>query len=147
MTFTPEQFDKLATKDDLKNFATKDDLKNFVTKTEFKEEISKLATKNEFAELKKEVSETKENVNLLFEKVEVLSVLVLSHDDKLNKLEEKSDIIIENISHLQTAIDGLVCEHKSQQLEFTSNISAHDRFETRITKIEKHLDLKPSPGY
>lgn len=70
MSLSAEQFNKLATKDDLKNFVTKDELNVF---------------KNEF------------------------------HD--------VMDVIIKKLDNMEHA--------------FISNQVAHDRFETRITKIEK----------
>ncbi len=76
MTLTPEQFNKLATKDDLKD----------------------LVTKNEIGDFKNDVM------------------------DNFDKVVKKLDDI----------------EHA-----FVSNQAAHDRFEKRITRIEKHLDLDP----
>lgn len=75
MTLTPEQFNKLATKEDLKEF------------------------------LKKEEFE-----------------------------EAKSEIL--------GAVDAVM--HKLDDIEhaFVSNQAAHDRFETRLQRIEKHLGLK-----
>ena len=77
MTLTPEQFNKLATKEDLKDFATK------------------------------------EEMNKKFD--EVLSAT----DAVMKKLD--------NIEHA-----------------FVSNLSAHDRFEKKITRAEKHLELAPA---
>lgn len=76
MTLTPEQFNKLA---------TKEDLKDFVTKTE-----------------------------LTGAKSEILGAV----DSVMKKLDD--------------------IEHA-----FVSNMAAHDRFEKRLTRIEKHLDLSP----
>ena len=74
MTLTPKQFDKLATKEDLKNYATLDNVRDF--------------------------------------KDEVLTAV--------DKVMTKLDVI----------------EHA-----FVSNQAAHDRFEQRISNIEKHLNL------
>lgn len=77
MTLTPEQFNKLATKEDLKNFHTKDEM------------------------------------------------------------EQKFDQVL-------TAIDGLAHKLDKQEMDFVSNIAAHDRFEERITKVENQLNPKPA---
>ena len=76
MTLTPEQFNKLATKEDLKEFLKKE----------------------EFGEAKNEI----------FGAVDAV----------MHKLD--------NIEHA-----------------FVSNQAAHDRFEGRLERIEKHLDLSP----
>ena len=77
MTITPEQFNKIALKEDLKGLATKDEL----TKV----------------------------------KSEILGAV----DSVVKKLD--------NIEHA-----------------FVSNLSAHDRFEKKITRAEKHLELAPA---
>ena len=80
MTLTPEQFNKLA---------TKEDLKDFVKKTEL--------------------------------------------------AEAKSEIL--------GAVDAVM--HKLDDIEhaFVSNQAAHDRFESRLERIEKHLGLNPLFNY
>jgi len=78
MTLTPEQFNKLATKDDLSSF---------------KQEIKgSMVTKQEF-----------HNV---------------------------MDVVIKKLDDIEHA--------------FVSNQAAHDRFENRLERIEKHLGLKVS---
>ena len=76
MTLTPEQFNKLATKEDLKELLKKEDFE-----------------------------------------------------------EAKSEIL--------GAVDAVM--HKLDDIEhaFVSNQAAHDRFENRIERLEKHLGLKP----
>ena len=76
MTLTPEQFNKLATKEDLKDFVTKGELR-----------------------------------------------------------EVKSEIL--------GAVNAVM--HKLDDIEhaFVSNQAAHDRFESRLVRIEKHLGLNP----
>lgn len=76
MTLTPEQFNKIALKEDLKNFATK---------------------------------------------------------EEMNK---KFDQVL-------TAVDSVVKKLNNIEHAFVSNLVAHDRFEKRITKVEKHLELSP----
>lgn len=74
MTLTPEQFNLIATKEDLKEFAKSAEIQQM---------------KNE----------------------------ILSSNDKLSKK-------LDNIEHA-----------------FVSNLAAHDRFEKRLIRIEKHLNL------
>lgn len=76
MTLTPEQFNRIALKEDLKDFAKRVEIQ------QMKDEI-------------------------------------LASNDKLSKK-------LDNIEHA-----------------FVSNQAAHDRYEKRITRIEKHLDLSP----
>ena len=76
MTLTPEQFNKLATKEDLNNFYQKDEM-----------------------------------------------------DNKFDKV--------------LTAVDGVMKKLDDIEHAFVSNQAAHDRFEERLTRIEKRLDLKP----
>ena len=76
MTLTPEQFNKLATKEDLNNFYPKDEM-----------------------------------------------------DNKFDKV--------------LTAVDGVMKKLDDIEHAFVSNQAAHDRFEERLTRIEKRLDLKP----
>ena len=80
MTLTPEQFNLLATKEDLKNFPTKDEM------------------------------------------------------------NEKFDQVL-------TAIDGLAKSVKDMKEEQVFNIAAHDRFEERITRVEKKINLNPVTNY
>jgi len=74
MTLTPEQFNLLATKEDLKDLATKTEL-----------------------------------------------------------TEAKSEIL--------GAVDAVMVKLDNIEHAFVSNLAAHDRFEKRLTRIEKHLDL------
>jgi hypothetical protein len=80
MTLTPEQFSKIALKEDLKGFAKS-----------------------------AEVQQARNDI--------------LASNDKLAKK-------LDDIEHA-----------------FVTNQAAHDRYEERITRIEKHLDLKPLFDY
>ncbi|MFH0840570.1 MAG: hypothetical protein V1865_01105 [bacterium] len=77
---------------------------------------------------------TPEQFNLLATKEDLKSLVTL---DKMN---EKFDQVL-------TAVDGVVKRLDNIEHSFVSNMAAHDRFEGRITKIEKHFDLKADPGY
>ncbi len=68
----------------------------------------------------------------------------LATKDDLKNLEQKVDGLAENVSYLVTAVDGIVHEMKNINSELTANIGAHDRFEDRITKIEKKLNPNPA---
>lgn len=76
MTLTPEQFNKIVLKEDLKEFAKSAEIQQM---------------KNE----------------------------ILASNDKLSKK-------LDNIEHA-----------------FVSNLAAYDRFENRLTRLEKHLELSP----
>ena len=77
MTLTPEQFNKLALKEDLKEFVTKAELTG-----------------------------------------------------------AKSEIL--------GAVDAVVKKLDNIEHAFVSNLAAHDRFEKRITRVEKKLELSPA---
>lgn len=62
-------------------------------------------------------------------------------NDKIGQLESKIDNLTENVSGLITAVDGVVHELKNINLELAANVQAHDRFETRITRLEKVNNL------
>ena len=76
MTLTPEQYNKLATKEDLKNFYTKTEM-----------------------------------------------------DNKFNQVLSATDAVMHKLDDIEHA--------------FVSNQAAHDRFESRLERIEKHLNLNP----
>lgn len=70
--------------------------------------------------------------------------------ERFNKIALKTDL--ENLAskddlqemkkEILSAIEGWATNVKDVRTEQISNLPAHDRFEERITKIEKHLDLK-----
>lgn len=107
MTLTPEQFNKLVTKEyldeRLENMATKEDLKVLEKKMDkkFDAAFDLFATKEDLKELKREMA---------------------------NK---------EDINKILAAVDGIAKKHQDFEVELAANLGAHDRFETRITKLEK----------
>ena len=121
-----EKIDKLATKDDLKEAASK-----LASKDELKEAVSKLATKDEFNKLVDKVDD-------LSHKVSVLHADAVAKNEKDAEVREILNALQEGVSDLLTGMDGLAKEHKEQRSEFVSNIAAHDRFESRITKLEQY---------
>jgi len=62
----------------------------------------------------------------------------------LEKVEDKVDVLAENMSTLLTSVDGLAKKLDDIEHAFVSNQAAHDRFESRLERIEKHLGLKVS---
>lgn len=69
---------------------------------------------------------------------------LIATKEEFNELKSEIQEIKGDIKHLVTAVDSVVYELKSMNSDLTANIGAYDRFETRITKIEKHLDFKPA---
>ncbi len=94
MTLIPKQFNKLATKDDLKGLEKKIDKK-------FDAAYHMFAAKEDIKELKREIA-TKEDINKIL-----------------------------------TAVDGIAKKHQDFETELAANLGAHDRFETRIARLEK----------
>lgn len=70
-----------------------------------------------------------EQFNKIVLKEDLDTILDAKFDEKLEPL--KSEIL--------QAIDGLAKKLDNVQIELASNIVAHDRFETRITHLEKTL--------
>jgi hypothetical protein len=71
--------------------------------------------------------------------------------EQFNKLATKEDLkeflkkeeFEEAKNEILGAVDAVI--HKLDDIEhaFVSNQAAHDRFETRLVRIEKHLGLNP----
>jgi hypothetical protein len=66
---------------------------------------------------------------------EQFNKLVIKED--FNRLEKKVDRLVENMSLVLSAVDGITKEYKDHKVEHASNIVAHDRFESRIKQLEK----------
>lgn len=68
---------------------------------------------------------------------------------KQDTIEIKSEIVEmkEGINNILTAVDGLTKKVVDIEHAFVSNMAAHDRFEKRIERIEKHLSLNPLLEY
>lgn len=113
----PEQFNLLATKEDWKNATS-----ILPTKDELKEAVSGLATK----------------------KVDRLLIDTIDTRKELNELKSEVNEMKGDIKHLVSAVDGIVYELKSINSKQAANIAAHDRFEGRITTLEKQFNPKPT---
>jgi predicted nucleic acid-binding Zn-ribbon protein len=128
-----EQFNKLATKDDLN--AIKKDLKNFITK----EDAKKFATKDD---LKKFT--TKDVVKRLEEKSDKMLISVLSTKDDLSVLSGKFDKLEENVGKILTTVDGIAKDFKRVGEEFVANKGAHNRMQKEINETRTKVGLKIS---
>ena len=71
----------------------------------------------------------------------------LATKEDFNRLEDRIDVLDEKFEGVMEVLDVVVKKLDNIEHSFASNMVAHDRFENRITKIEKHLELKPNPGY
>ena len=91
MTITPEQFSKLATKEDLKNLATKDDVREVV-----KEETKNFATKDDLNSLREEHEEQfiaiKKDLSKLDKLDSIEKVTKATFELVSGKKEEKEDL-------------------------------------------------------
>ena len=81
---------------------------------------------------------TPEQFNLLTTKEDL--------NNAVNGLVSKEEFD-EKFESLLEVLDAMVKKLDNIKHSFVSNMVAHDRFENRITRVEKHLDLKADPGY
>ena len=77
--------------------------------------------------------------------------ILATKDDVKKEIFESEERIRKDINKVLTAVDGLAKKTENVEVEQTSNIVAHDRYEKRITKneeniidIQRHLNLKPA---
>jgi hypothetical protein len=68
--------------------------------------------------------------------------LVLMKED-LKNCATKDDVR-EFRSEIIGILDGIVKKHDDHSIEHVANIAAHDRFEKRLTGLEKGAGLKPA---
>ena len=59
---------------------------------------------------------------------------------KSAEIQQMKNEILASNDKLSKKLDNI--EHS-----FVSNLAAHDRFEKRITRVEKHLELSPVSDY
>jgi len=67
----------------------------------------------------------------------------LATKQDIESLDEKMDHIKDGVGKLLTVADGLAKKVDDIEHAFVTNMAAHDRFEKRITRIEKELKLQP----
>ena len=71
----------------------------------------------------------------------------LATKEDINRVENRVDILDEKFDGMIEVLDTVAKKLDNIEHSFVSNMVAHDRFENRITRVEKHLDLKTDPGY
>ncbi len=59
------------------------------------------------------------------------------------RLEDQIKEINKRISQTFDLVDGLAYKANNLECDFAANQSAHDRFEGRLNRLEKGLDLEP----
>lgn len=59
------------------------------------------------------------------------------------RLEDQIKEINKRISQTFDLVDGLAYRTNNLECDFVANQSAHDRFEGRLNRLEKGLDLEP----
>ena len=119
---------KLASKKDLEKFATKKDLEKFVTKEELKKEVSKLATKEE---IKKD-----------FEMFSIRAFEMFATKEDLKELRQDiASDVNKKFDKILTAVDGITKKYQEVDIGFVLNQGAHDRFEEKLLKQKKELEL------
>lgn len=63
--------------------------------------------------------------------------LLATKDDVKMVLQETEDRIMQKFDTLLTAVDKIVKDYDDHKIEHVANLAAHDRLDTRITKLEK----------
>ncbi len=61
----------------------------------------------------------------------------LAHKEDIQRLESKIDHLADAFTQMLTIMDNSAKKSKDIEVELVSNQAAHDRFETRITALEK----------
>ncbi|PIR94932.1 hypothetical protein COT95_01480 [Candidatus Falkowbacteria bacterium CG10_big_fil_rev_8_21_14_0_10_37_6] len=100
------------------------------------EQFNKLASKQD-------VSFLKEDVLKLDKKVDKVIIDQLEMKDDIQEIKDTM-ATKDDVNKILEAVDKVMKTHEDVLIEQASNISAHDRFETRLTNIEGHLNLKPA---
>lgn len=67
----------------------------------------------------------------------------LATKDEFNELKTEVREIKNDVKIILTGVDGLAEKLDDIEHAFVSNQAAHDRFESRLSRIEKHLNLNP----
>lgn len=112
MKLTPEQFNKLVTKDEF---------------SEFKNEF--FAMKDDFYILKDEFSEFKDQLFLLKDDFYIFK-------DEFSEFKQDMD---EKINILISMLEKNSTKEKDHDMEHVSNIVAHDRFQKEIEQIKNQI--------
>ena len=131
MAITTQQFNKLATKSDLKK-----DLKEL--KQESKSDLKKLRQ-----ESKKDIAGVKSDLNRLEEKMDSkfdAAFQIFATKEDLKNLETKEEAKAAK-NEILTAIDGITKQYQEFDIGFAMNQGAHDRFEKELLRQKKELEL------
>lgn len=67
---------------------------------------------------------------------------LVTKDEFKRGLEDAKEEIKEEINKVLTVVDSIAKEYKDHKTEHLSNQAAHDRFEKRISGLEKRAGLK-----
>ena len=122
MALTSQQFNKLATKKDLKKEVSK-----LATKEELKKEVSKLATKKDLEKIEEKMDNKFKAAFDIFATKEDIKNLETKEESRAAKNE------------ILTAIDNITKQYQEFDIGFTVNQGAHDRFEEKFIKTEKRI--------
>ena len=127
MTITSQQFNKLATKSDLKK-----DLKKLEEKID-----KKFATKDD---LKKGLKELRQETKSDLDKFAARAFDMFASKDDIKELRQEM-ATKEDINKILTAVDGITKQYQEFNIGFVMNQGAHDRFEEKIIKTEKRVEV------
>jgi hypothetical protein len=61
--------------------------------------------------------------------------------EEFNGLKQKVDKMDVKFDTMLNTLDGIAKDVKDIKTEYVSNIAAHDRFEKRITKVERKVGM------
>jgi len=67
--------------------------------------------------------------------------------EDVSRVEDKLDKLIDTVDSLVNSMDSQKKKLDNIEHAFVSNQAAHDRFEKRLTRLEKHLELNPLFDY
>ena len=70
--------------------------------------------------------------------------ILATKDDVKKEVRESEERIKQEIHKVLEVLDGFAKKIDTVEIEQTSNIAAHDRFEKRISHVETRLNLKPA---
>ena len=71
----------------------------------------------------------------------------IASKNDLDRVEGKIDVLEVKFDKMMSVLDGVAKDLKDIKSDRVANMAAHDRFEERITVIEKKLELKPAGSY
>ncbi|MCK5510545.1 hypothetical protein KAI65_03310 [Candidatus Parcubacteria bacterium] len=120
----------ITTQQSNKKPATKDDLVKLEKKLE-----KKLASKKDL-----EKFATKKEIKKDFEKFAIRAFDTFSTKEDIKELRQEM-ATKEDINKILTAVDGITKQYQEFNIGFVMNQGAHDRFEEKIIKTEKRVEV------